>query len=224
MNIQKKNEFLLFRIEMNDTQLDSAWFGSSSKRNEITRAKKKWEESEARVSLDFSLGMYCIYNCEGDRCFTKQTNIMKSYMRTMDQIIIIFFLLFLRCCVCITRTGTHVSALSWTWMNVTEWIGKKDEIAKRKQLIQIARWIYDSHTHIACSVNSVHHPTNDTDEQKPNNKISLMRLSLPPMRRKTFLLLLCTEPFPENRMNSFHFVSSFTNFFFVRCVSDRNDI
>lgn len=30
--------------------------------------------------------------CEGDRCFTKQTNIMKSYMRTMEQIITIFFL------------------------------------------------------------------------------------------------------------------------------------
>lgn len=74
---------------MNGVAWMYTWLGSTQHRKEMKlfeqkkRRERESEKDDACVSLDFSLGMYCICNCEGDRCFTKQTNIMKSYMRTM---------------------------------------------------------------------------------------------------------------------------------------------
>lgn len=118
-----------------------------------TSHEKKWNyPSKKKFRKERELDLWCIgwlffehvhysvRNCEGDRCSTKQTNIMKSYMWTMEPDYNNFFSFLLRSDAWI-RARMHTFHLDYgqycrvqVWTNShCEW--KKGWKCKKKQLI-----------------------------------------------------------------------------------------
>lgn len=122
--------------------IEKRWNYSSTKRQK-KKHKKKRKKSQPNGSDHVCwLLQHCVCNCEGDRCLAKQTHIMKSYMRTMGEIIIIFPLFFV--VLGVHELHTHVSFWRDKAMPMNGPLcecGKKDE--KKKESMNKTEQQYD---------------------------------------------------------------------------------